>query len=110
MLRVLLDSGGTKTMINSSALPKSCTPQILTKPLKSTTIQGAMETKRFVKLDTLILSEFDRSLKVEQHYAYVLDGPCKYDIMLGRDFLGPAGIILNFNTSSMKWLNRTVFA
>ena len=83
-------------MINASALPKGCTPRLLEKPLKTNTIQGTMETTRFVTLDTLMLPEFDRSLKVEQHYAYVFNGQCKYDVVLGRDFLGPAGITLDF--------------
>ena len=108
LLRVLFDSGGTKTMIHSSALPRNYTPRLLLKPMKTNTIQGVMETKRFVSLDTLILPEFDRSLKVEQHWAYVFDGPCKYDLILGRDFLGPAGIILDFLNSTMKWCNLTV--
>ena len=95
-------------MINSSALPKNCVPRLLQKPLKTTTIQGTMETKRFVQLDKLMLPEFDRSLKVEQHYAYVFNGPCKYDIILGRYFLGPVGITLEFNSSTMKWLSRSV--
>ena len=108
LLRVLFDSGGTKTMIHSSALPRNCTPRLLSKPMKTNTIQGVMETKRFVSLDTLMLPEFDRSLKVEQQWAYVFDGPCKYDLILGRDFLGPTGITLDFLNSTMKWCNRTV--
>ena len=95
-------------MIHASALPKSCTPRLLERPLKTNTIQGTMETKRFVTLDTLMLPEFDRSLKVETHHAYVFNGPCKYDLILGRDFLGPAGITLDFLSHTMKWCNRTV--
>ena len=108
LLRVLFDSGGTKTMINTSALPKGCTPRLLEQPLRTNTVQGTMETSRFVTLDTLMLPEFDRSLKVEQHHAYVFNTPCKYDLILGRDFLGPAGINLDFLSHTMQWCNRTV--
>ena len=65
LLKALFDSGGTNTMIHASAFPKSCTPRLLERPLKTNTIQGTMETIRFVTLDTLMLPEFDRSLKVE---------------------------------------------
>ena len=108
LLRVLFDSGGTKIMINASALPKGCNPRLLEKPLKTNTIQGTMETLRFVTLETLMLPEFDRSLKVEQHRAYVFNGPCKYDLILGRYFFGPAGITLDFLSHTMKWCSRTV--
>ena len=108
LLRVLFDSGGTKTMIYASALPKICTPRLLERPLITNTIQGTMETKRFVTMDTLILPEFDRSLKVETHRAYVFDGPCKYDLILGRYFLGTAGITHDFLSHTMKWCNCTV--
>lgn len=108
LLKVLFYSGGTKTMINASALPKGCTPRLLEQPMRTNTVQGTMETSRFVTLDTLMLPEFDRSLKVEQHHAYVFNTPCKYDLILGRDFLGPTGINLDFLSHTMKWCNRTV--
>ena len=69
LLRVLFGSGGMKMMINSHELPKNCVPRLLDKPLKTTTIQGTMETRRFVMLNTLMLQEFDRSLKVEQNFS-----------------------------------------
>ena len=84
LLKALFDSGGTKTMNNANALPKGCNPRLVENPLKLNTIKGTMETRRFVTLDTLMLPEFDRSLKVEKHHAYVFNGQCKYDLILGR--------------------------
>ena len=65
LLRVLIDSSIIKAMINSNTLLKNFTPFLLEKPLKTNAIQGKMVMKIFATLDTLILPELYRILKVE---------------------------------------------
>ena len=105
LLKVLLDSGSTATMIHSSVLPKGCTPLLMNKPITSGTVQGSFKSKRWVRLKGVLLPEFDRSLRIEKQDALVFDKPCKYDVIVGRDFLISAGIDLKFGEGVVKWLN-----
>jgi len=106
MLRVLFDSGGSCTWISSRALPHGCIPDVLTNPTRSVTLAGSVETNKFVMLYDILLPEFDRNKKIEQQGAFVFDGPCNYDIILGRDFLQMIGFKMNFEDLNMRWINR----
>lgn len=108
LLRILFDSGSGKTMINKSSLPKGCVPQVLEKPISNKTIEGTFTTQRRVHLDSIILPEFDRSLTIDTASAFVFDDECRYDIIVGRDILTKAGMILDFSKNRMTWLGRTV--
>ena len=92
LLRVLFDSGGTVTMVNRRCLPKGCNPHVLDKAITSNTISGTMKTKCVVKLEGIVLPEFDRNKKIDEQMALVFDGPSKYDLILGRDFLQKIGL------------------
>ena len=61
LLHVLLDSGSTRIMINSRALPKGACPELLESTVKSQTLVGSFETKRQVTLESIILPEFNKS-------------------------------------------------
>ena len=109
LLRVLLDSGSGKTMINQTALPKGCTPEVLKQPIINKTIEGTFTTNRVVHLESILLPEFDRSLTISDATAFVFNDKCKYDIIVGRDILNKAGMILDFDKNRMTWLGRNVF-
>ena len=106
ILNVLLDTGSTRTMINSTALPKGSTPIVLRDGIKSQTIAGNFGSRRQVTLDSITLPEFDKGNKIKQQTALVFDATCKYDIILGRDFLNKAGIIIDFADKKIKWYGK----
>ena len=103
MLRVLFDSGATSCLINSSALPIGCQPTILPTPQKTTTAAGDFDTSKSVILKDLFLPAFDRSKRIFQCEARVFDAPCRYDIIVGRDFLSSIGLKMDFESHTMEW-------
>ncbi|MFM7530879.1 MAG: retropepsin-like aspartic protease [Nodosilinea sp.] len=108
MLRVLFDSGGSCTWISSRALPRGCIPDVLDKPTNSMTLAGAVSTNQFVVMHEISLPEFDRNKKIDKHGAFVFDGPCNYDLILGRDFLERIGFKLDFDQLKMRWINKEI--
>jgi hypothetical protein len=108
LLRVLCDSGGSCTWINSRALPRGCTPMLLDQPTSSLTLAGTLRTNRCVMMNDITLPEFDRNKKIERQGAFVFDGPCNYDLILGCDFLETVGLTLNFESQQIRWLNRGI--
>ena len=67
LLKVLFDSGGTKTFINSKCLPKGATPSLLSQPLQGITAAGRLVANRVVHLEQIVLPEFSRSKKIDEH-------------------------------------------
>ena len=108
LLRVLLDSSGTATMINAKALPKGCTPKLLDQSICSMTIVGSFDSKCLIERTSLILLEFDHSKTINSHHALVFDGPCQYDIILGHDFLYKTGMMLDFELKKVMWLGNHI--
>jgi hypothetical protein len=49
------------------------------------------------------LPEFSRNRTVDSHNALVFNSPCKYDVILGADFLTKTGINLNYANSELQW-------
>eukprot|EP00978_Attheya_sp_CCMP212_P039118 scaffold200497_cov68-Attheya_sp.AAC.3 len=35
--------------------------------------------------------------------AYVIESPCRYDVILGRDFLEATGMVLDFSKKKVFW-------
>ena len=49
------------------------------------------------------LPEFDKNRRTEEQKALVFDTPCRYDIIIGTDFLSTSGIKINYETVFMEW-------
>jgi hypothetical protein len=108
ILTVLFDSGGSGCWISERALPRGCPKTQLNQPITSLTLAGTLSSSYVVHLQQIILPEFDRNKTIEKQGAYVFPGPCNYDIILGRDFLDNVGIILDFATGTMQWMDKSV--
>jgi len=108
LMRVLLDSGGTATMINRRALPIGCTPTTLDEPIMAKTIEGTFTSKLAVSLGNLVLPEFDRNKTIDSQMALVFDGDSRYDVILGRNFLHKMGMRIDFEHKRMEWMDHLV--
>lgn len=86
LLRVLLDSGSTKTMIKDTALPKGCAAKVL-----------YIHWKRIVNLQEILLPEFNRSLTIDLQPAYVFEGGCRYDLIRKR-------FPFDFDLNMVRWM------
>ena len=103
-----MDSGSTSVFINRKRLPKGCVPSLLQRNVHSQTAAGLFVVNSHVTLRDIILPEFGRSLKIESLHACVFDADCKYDIIVGRDFMAPNNFDIKFSTQSMEWYDCVV--
>ena len=106
LLKVLFDPGSTKTLISRKALPKGTKPTALDTIRKVSTLAGSMQTSDLVHLRDMRLPEFDKNRRIDEQKALVFDGKCRYDVILGADFLTKAGIDINYSTGTMHWFEN----
>ncbi len=88
LLKVLLDSGSTMTVINKKCIPKICQTHKISKNRMVNTLVGSYNTSEMVIMCNLRLPELDKNRNVDQQKALVFESKtCKYDVILGADFL-----------------------
>ncbi len=93
LLRVLLDSGSTTTFINKKCLPKNCKPREIVSSRIVNTLAGTYTSTELVIMRNLRLLEFDKNRNVDQQKALVFQSEsCKYNFILGTEFLTKTGI------------------
>jgi hypothetical protein len=73
------------------------------KPLISNAASEKLERRTEGYMKGIICSEFTRSKRIETLTAYVIDSPCQYDLILGRDFLEDTGMMMNFRVKKVAW-------
>ena len=106
LLKVLFDPGSTKSLISRKALPRMAQLIPLSSAKKVTTLAGSMQTKDMVHLRDLRLPEFDKNRRIDEQKALIFDGKCRYDVILGADFLTKSGIDINYSTGTMHWFEN----
>ena len=87
LMKVLMDSGGTHTMIHSRCLPVGAVPTLMNGTRLINTIAGTIPANRTVHLQNITLPEFDKSRKIDGVTAHVFDSDSQWDIIVGRDLL-----------------------
>jgi hypothetical protein len=66
------------------------------------TLAGTYTSTEIVIMHNLRLPEFDINRNVDQQKALVFQSEtCKYDVILGADFLTKAGIDVKYSTGTM---------
>ena len=108
ILKVLLDPGSTKTMISRKALPREAQLIPLQQEKKVMTLAGTMRTKNLVNLRDIRLPEFDKSCQIEEQKALIFEEKCRYDVILGNNFLTKAGIDIKYSDGTMTWFENTL--
>jgi hypothetical protein len=99
LLKVLLDSGSMTTMTNRKCLPGNCQMCKISKSGKIGTLAGSYTSSEMVVLHNLRLPELDKNRNVDQQKALVFDADsCRYDKILGSDFLSKKGIDVKCST------------
>jgi hypothetical protein len=57
-----------------------------------------------VQIENLRLSELDKNRNIEQQKALIFESDtCKYDVILGADFLNKSGIDVKYSTGTIQW-------
>jgi hypothetical protein len=106
LLKLLLDSGSTATMINRKCLPRNCKPCEITCSRQINTLAGTYTSTEVVIMRNLRLPEFAKNRNVDQQKALLFQSEtCKYDVILGADFLTKTGIAVKYSTGTMEWFD-----
>ena len=87
LLKCLLDTGSSTTMIHRRALPKKIMPVPLKRSKTVTTLAGQMTASDMVILRDIRLPEFDKNRSIAKTRALVFDKECRYDIIFESIFL-----------------------
>lgn len=103
----LMDSGSNLTLIHSSYLPPNCNPTNIPAQQTATTA-GTFSINRFVTLQDISFPEFGKSVKCTNLRAHIFDAPCRYALIVGRDFLTPNQFDIKFSTKQMEWYDRRI--
>jgi len=107
ILKVLLDSGSTTTLINRKCLPRSCQTCKIKQTREINTLAGSFSTAETVQLRNLRLPELDKNRNIDQMKALVFDAEdCSYDLLLGADFLSKTGIDIKYSTKTIEWFDN----
>ena len=61
-----------------------------------------------VPLKNIAVPEFDRHRKVLEGEAYVFDAPCRYQVILGNDFLSKAGLDIKYSSKTIEWFGNSI--
>ena len=107
-LRVLFDSGGAKTMINQRALPSECQPRYIGNQAPMRTTAGVFHPKSVVWIRGMRLPEFNKNIIIQEQKAFVFESECRYDVILGSDFLRMTGIDILYSTAMIEWMGIQV--
>ena len=108
---MVVDTIGTSSMntiISRKALPKGALPLKLGNTQKVSTLAGTMKTNEMVNLHKLKLPEFDKNHRADKQKALFFDQKCRYDIILGADFLTKSGIDILYSTGTMEWFENVL--
>jgi hypothetical protein len=71
------------------------------------TLAGFYQLSAMVAMHNLILPELDKNRNVEQHKALIFESDtCKYDVILGADFLTEAGIDVKYSIGTIEWFKN----
>jgi hypothetical protein len=96
LLKVLLDSGSTTTLINKKCLPNKCKPCQISQSRMVNTLAGSYQLSAMVVMHNSRFPELDKNRNVEQQKALIFESDtCRYDVILGVDFWPKLELISN---------------
>ncbi len=74
-------------------MPKKCKPYQISQSIMVNTLAGSYQSSAMVVMCNLRLPEFDKNGNIEQQKALIFESnTCRYDVILGADFLNKTGI------------------
>jgi hypothetical protein len=107
LLKILLDSGSTTTLANKKCLPKKCRPCQISQSKMVNTLTGSYQLSATVVMRNLRLPELDKNRNFEQQKALIFESDtCKYDVILGADFLTEIGIDVKYSIGTIDWFKN----
>ena len=103
LLRVLLDSGSTGCLIKIAALPKGAVPKTFAEKKSFKLLDVKLTTGEMVIIKYICLPDFDKNRSVAQQRDIIFDNDsCRYDIILGTNFVPKTSIKLYYEKGNME--------
>jgi hypothetical protein len=103
LLKVLLDSGSTTTLVNKKCLPKRCRPCQISQSRMVNKLACSYQSSAMEVMCNLRLPEIDKHTNIEQQNAIIFEADtCKYDVILGADVLTTTGIDIKYSTDTIE--------
>jgi hypothetical protein len=107
LLKILLESGSTATLINKKCLPRKCQPCPISQSRMVNTLAGSYQSSAMVVMRNLRLPELDKNRNIDQQKALIFESDtCKYDVILVADFLTKSGIDVKYSTGTIQWFEN----
>ena len=70
------------------------------------TLAGTYSPIGMVRMKGIRLPVFDKHRVIEEHEFHVFESDCRYDVILGGDFLEKIGMNLLYETLEIEWLGN----
>ena len=70
------------------------------------TLAGTYSPQGTVRMGGIKLPAFDKHRVIENHEFHVFESDCRYDVILGGDFLEKIGMNLLYETLEIEWLGN----
>ena len=67
-----------------------------------------MVADKMIHLRDIKLPEFDKKRTVDELKALISKKDCRYDIILGADFLRKSGMNINYSNGTMEWFENII--
>jgi hypothetical protein len=104
LFRILLDSGASCCLIKKSSLPTGVVLKEHSTSKNIKTLFGQVMAQQVVTLHDIRLPEFDKNRQISRQQALVFNNNnCRYDMILGTNFLSQTGIKLDYDCGKMLW-------
>lgn len=107
VLRALLDSGSSRTLISKRVVPRNAKPKEINSK-RFNTLAGQMTASKLVHMRDVRLPELNRNRGMRELKALVFNQPCRYDVILGSDFLNQAGLDIKYSEKQIEWFGDTI--
>jgi len=106
----LLDSGGTRSLIPRSRLPKSIPRHNIIQPYSALSSSGVHQHQEYITLSKIRFPQLSTIIWLENVEFIIFDDSdhCAYDIILGRNIITKVGFIINFAKNETSCLNITL--
>ena len=72
------------------------------------TLAGTYSPQGTVRMGGIKLPAFDKHRVIEEHEFHVFESDCRYDVILGGDFLEKIGMNLLYQTLDIEWLGNVM--
>mmetsp|Transcript_8360 Transcript_8360/g.11932 ORF Transcript_8360/g.11932 Transcript_8360/m.11932 type:complete len:272 (-) Transcript_8360:1807-2622(-) len=109
LLKVLLDSRSSHTLIHERCISSEMNPTVAPEPLKAVGPDGEFDSSQSVVLKSFKLPEFGNSRSINKVQATIFSSLlCQYNLIFGQDLLAVTGITMDFTQAKAFWTNCSI--